>query len=148
MARPRPSLSICGSNETGGEFLQFLVAHDAGWIGLCRWRGCVLEVVRHEHSQAAGGDAQNQASFGVGRNDGLDEIELFEEGVEKPRQVHGLKLAAVTRHFRLQIVLDDAARGTFMVAAEAASAKSGYAAAASGGEGEGADGATRHGSAP
>src|SRR5271170_2686676 len=112
MARPRPSLSICGSNETGGEFLQFLVAHDAGWIGLCRWRGCVLEVVPHEHSQAAGGDAQNEASFRIPGNDGAEEIKFFEERFEESGQVHGLKFAAVARHFSRQIVLDDAARGT------------------------------------
>jgi len=82
-------------NKSVGEQLQLFVGEETGWIGLGWRRLCTLEVIRHEHGEAAGGDAQNEASFRIAGNNGVEKIELFEEGFEEPGKVHAPKLAAV-----------------------------------------------------
>jgi hypothetical protein len=75
-------------DETVGECLQLFLGEDAVWIGLRRWRGCVGEVIRQEHGQTSGGNAKNETSFRVAGKDGLEKIELFEESLQEPRQIH------------------------------------------------------------
>ena len=65
----------------------------------------------------------DQLGLRIGGNGSADEIQLFEQGFEEPRQVHGIELTAIAGQLCLDGVLEDAAGASDVVAAEGASAK-------------------------
>ena len=97
-----------------------------------------------ELSEALDGDEQGEFGFGIGAKHAADAAQLFAQGLKELREIHAVEVGSELIHVAVELGVDS---GTAIIVMTAVSlpTKGDCFAAASGGEGEGAEGTTLRG---